>query len=100
MESQNLSFLDPFLHQILLNLFTKYKFPSLSFGLFYGESVRFFSFGSFDILNLQTPPTMETLFRSASITKAFTCIMMLQLRDQGLLSLDDPIRKFLSGIFL
>lgn len=37
----------------------------------------------------------NTIFHWASITKTFTAIAIMQLRDQGLLSLDDPITKFL-----
>ena len=36
----------------------------------------------------------ETIFHWASITKTFTGIAIMQLRDRGLLSLDDPIVKF------
>jgi CubicO group peptidase (beta-lactamase class C family) len=41
------------------------------------------------------PVTEETIFHWASITKTFTGIAILQLRDRGLLSLDDPIVKYL-----
>lgn len=37
----------------------------------------------------------QTIFHWASITKTFTGIALLQLRDRGLLSLDDPIVKYL-----
>jgi CubicO group peptidase (beta-lactamase class C family) len=37
----------------------------------------------------------NTIFHWASITKTFTGIAILQLRDRGLLSLDDPIVKYL-----
>src|SRR5712664_998037 len=33
----------------------------------------------------------ETIFHWASITKTFTSIAIMQLRDRGLLKLDDPI---------
>ena len=36
----------------------------------------------------------NTIFHWASITKTFTAIAILQLRDRGLLSLDDPIVKY------
>jgi CubicO group peptidase (beta-lactamase class C family) len=37
----------------------------------------------------------NTIFHWASITKTFTGIAIMQLRDRGLLSLDDPIVKYL-----
>jgi CubicO group peptidase (beta-lactamase class C family) len=41
------------------------------------------------------PVTEDTIFHWASITKTFTGIAILQLRDRGLLSLDDPAVKYL-----
>lgn len=38
-----------------------------------------------------------TPFRCASITKTFTALGALMQRDRGLLSLDDPVKKFLPG---
>ncbi len=41
------------------------------------------------------PNTTETPFRIASITKPFTALCVLQLRERGLLDLDDPVSKYL-----
>lgn len=38
------------------------------------------------------------IFRIASVTKTYTAVMVLQLIDEGKLSLDDTIGKFFSGI--
>ena len=40
------------------------------------------------------PVDEETIFHWASITKTFTGIAIMQLRDRGLLSLDDPVIKY------
>ncbi len=40
------------------------------------------------------PVDAETIYHWASITKTFTGIAIMQLRDRGLLSLDDPIVKY------
>lgn len=37
-------------------------------------------------------PAADTVFRIASMTKSFTAAAVLQLRDRGLLRLDDPVR--------
>src|SRR5262245_39926210 len=42
-----------------------------------------------------TPVDADTIFHWASITKTFTGIAVMQLRDRGRLSLDDPIVKYL-----
>lgn len=43
----------------------------------------------------QEPVDEDTIFHWASITKTFTGIAIMQLRDRGLLKLDDPIIKYL-----
>ncbi|CAL9470218.1 serine hydrolase domain-containing protein [Streptomyces sp. enrichment culture] len=39
----------------------------------------------------------DTQYRIGSITKTFTAVLVLRLRDEGLLSLDDPLEKHLPG---
>lgn len=43
----------------------------------------------------QQPVDENTIYHWASITKTFTSIAIMQLRDRGLLKLDDPILKYL-----
>lgn len=43
----------------------------------------------------QQPVDESTIYHWASITKTFTGIAIMQLRDRGLLKLDDPIVKYL-----
>ena len=38
--------------------------------------------------------TPETVFRIASMTKSFTAMAILKLRDEGKLSLDDPAARY------
>ena len=40
------------------------------------------------------PVTRETIFRIASMTKSFTAMAIMKLRDEGKLSLDDPVAKY------
>ncbi len=41
------------------------------------------------------PVTADTVFRIGSITKTFTAVLVMQLRDEGLLDLDDPLSAHL-----
>src|SRR6476660_3423177 len=43
------------------------------------------------------PIDTDTVFRVASISKTMTAIGLMQLRDQGLFELDDPVNKFLTA---
>eukprot|EP01102_Stenamoeba_stenopodia_P013332 TRINITY_DN4312_c0_g1_i2.p1 TRINITY_DN4312_c0_g1~~TRINITY_DN4312_c0_g1_i2.p1 ORF type:complete len:508 (-),score=122.73 TRINITY_DN4312_c0_g1_i2:215-1738(-) len=38
--------------------------------------------------------SIDTMYRVGSITKVFTVLMLLQLRDEGKLNLDDPVSKY------
>ncbi|MFF1506966.1 serine hydrolase domain-containing protein [Streptomyces sp. NPDC058326] len=42
-------------------------------------------------------PDADTQFRIGSLTKVFTAVLVMRLRDEGLLSLDDPLERHLKG---
>jgi CubicO group peptidase (beta-lactamase class C family) len=46
----------------------------------------------------QVPNTPETGFQIASITKTFTATLIMMVRDEGLLDLDDPAARYLPGL--
>lgn len=52
------------------------------------------SFGLAD-RRFNLPVNNETVFKVASITKAFTAVLILQLREQGKLDLNKPIKNYL-----
>lgn len=65
-------------------------FPAISFGLVVdGQLVYKNSYGYTDI-ERKIPATSASLFRIASMSKSFTCLAILKLRDEGKLQLDDP----------
>ena len=45
-------------------------------------------------LESRRPVTPDTLFRIASMTKAFTALTILELRDEGKLRLDEPVETY------
>jgi CubicO group peptidase (beta-lactamase class C family) len=68
-------------------------------GLVYGvvlDGALIYS-GSFGHANLEQkiPAHSQSLFRIASMSKSFTALAILQLRDAGKLHLDDPASKYL-----
>src|SRR5947209_14572221 len=46
------------------------------------------------------PAAPETIYRIASISKLFTSVAIMQLRDAGKLGLDDPLERHLPGFDL
>lgn len=69
--------------------------PGLAAGIVYdGELLWGKGFGYADV-EAKTPVTLDTRFRIASISKTFTAVAILKMRDAGALSLDDPVAKYL-----
>ena len=46
----------------------------------------------------ESAPTLDSIFRIASMTKSFTAATLLQLRDEGLLRLDDLVSSHVSEL--
>ena len=49
-------------------------------------------------LGATIPPRADTHFRIASNTKTMTTAVIVQLAQEGLLDLDDPVSKYVSGV--
>ena len=69
--------------------------PSLSAGVVAGQELVWSAAFGFADLELKTPATDRTIYSICSISKLFTSIAILQLRDGGQLDLDDDIREHL-----
>ncbi len=52
------------------------------------------AFEGFQDLDAKRPVDEETIYHWASITKTFTGVAIMQLRDRGLIALDDPAVKY------
>ena len=84
----------PVVEKIYKDYAEKNHFPSISFGVIAGGQLVYS--GSVGISNLaaKTSATPKTLFRIASMSKSFTAMAILKLRDEGKLSLTDPVSKY------
>jgi CubicO group peptidase (beta-lactamase class C family) len=70
------------------------RVPGAVFGLVVeGDLVWWKGYGVRD-LETKEPVDADTVFRIASVTKSFTAAAVLQLRDAGRVSLDDPAEKY------
>lgn len=69
--------------------------PGLSIGIVYDQSLVWSKhFGYADVAAKRTS-TNNTLYAIASNTKMFTAIAIMKLRDEGKVSLEDPVEKYL-----
>jgi CubicO group peptidase (beta-lactamase class C family) len=74
------------------------RVPGLVYGVVIdGRLVHVKAMGVQD-LKTKRPVTADTLFRIASMTKSFTALSILKLRDEGRLSLDAPAETYLPEI--
>ncbi len=73
------------------------RIPGISAGIVYDQSLIWTHGYGYANLEKQIGADERTVYRVASITKLFTSTMMMILRDEGKLNLDDPIEKYLPG---
>ncbi|TDK56265.1 class A beta-lactamase-related serine hydrolase [Bacillus salipaludis] len=64
-------------------------------GMMKNDSIIFQKGFGYRDLEAQLPVTPETNFGIASVTKSFTAMAILEMEAKGLLSVDDPVQKFL-----
>jgi CubicO group peptidase (beta-lactamase class C family) len=73
----------------------KHKVPGASVAVLRGKRIVARSAAGVVNKNTQVKTTTDTLFQIGSITKPMTATMIMQLRDEGKLKLDDPILTYL-----
>lgn len=69
--------------------------PGMSIGIVHGSELIWSRGFGFSDVDRKTSATAQTLYRMASVTKLFTAIAIMQLRDEGKLRLDDSVFKIL-----
>jgi CubicO group peptidase (beta-lactamase class C family) len=67
----------------------------MALGVVIDGELAHFSGAGVTSLDTGAPPTPDSVYRIASITKSFTALGILALRDEGALGLDDPIARFI-----
>jgi len=70
--------------------------PGISMAIVYQDEVVWKHAMGFSNLETKTPMQTNTVYSICSISKLFTSIALMQLRDQGKVRLDDPVSKHLT----
>lgn len=80
------------------NYAKKNNFPSIAYGVVVGgQLVHSGATGTANVKD-NIPASTKTLYRIASMSKSFTAMAILKLRDEGKLSLGDPVSKYIPDI--
>ena len=73
--------------------------PGFAWGVIVdGQLVRHGGAGFRRVGEEAPPPDLDTVFRIASMTKSFTAATVLLLRDEGRLTLDDPVARWVPDL--
>ncbi|MBU1820339.1 MAG: beta-lactamase family protein [Bacteroidetes bacterium] len=92
---KNIEAVLPAIDQLYKEYAEKNHFPGLAYGILVdGKLVHSGSMGYTDV-DSKTPVTTKSLFRVASMSKSFTAMAILQLRDAGQLNLDDRVDQYI-----
>lgn len=84
----------PAMDSLFVQFMEQRRVPGIAWGLLVdGELVHVGTAGLRE-LGTSAPVTRETVFRIASMTKSYTALAILRLRDEGRLSLDDPAERY------
>ncbi|NPD87798.1 MAG: serine hydrolase [Asgard group archaeon] len=83
------------IEQRIAKIMQKDKIPGLSVAVVKDQEIIYSK--NFGVRNLakNQPVTHNTLFGIGSCTKVFTCLAIMQLAEKGLLSINDPVKKYL-----
>jgi CubicO group peptidase (beta-lactamase class C family) len=77
---------------------TETQTPGMAVAVIYNGRVVYAKGYGVANLELGTPVTPRSVFNLASITKIFTALAILKLAEEGKLSVDDPISKYLDRL--
>lgn len=83
------------LQRLLSARIKKYNVPGASIAILRNDKIR--QTAAAGVVNLDTGvrATKDSVFQIGSITKPITATLIMQLVDEGLLQLDDPVSKHL-----
>ena len=73
-------------------------FPGYAFGIMLDGKLVYKGSSGYVDMEKNIPATTRSMFRIASMSKSFTAMAILQLRDEGKLKLDDPVALYLPEI--
>ncbi|WGW13571.1 serine hydrolase domain-containing protein [Saxibacter everestensis] len=77
-------------------ILTEHSTPGAAVGILHGGEVTELVYGIKDVRTGE-PVTTDTVFQCGSLTKSWTALAFMQLVDEGMVHLDEPVRTYLPG---
>ena len=73
-------------------------FPGYAYGIVVDGKLVYKGNGGYANIEEKIPATSSSMFRIASMSKSFTALAILKLRDDGKLHLDDAVEKYIPAL--
>ncbi len=86
--------LAPQLDQILAEQLARWRIPGMNAEIIFPDGTRWSGADGFADLGRELAVTPDTTFVTGSITKTFVTTALMQLREEGVLSIDDRLSKW------
>ncbi len=93
-QSSDLAALRPTIDRTFAEWQAQVHAPGLVYGIVKDGRLAYVKASGVQDLKQRRPVTADTLFRIASMSKAFTALAILKLRDEGRLRLDEPAETY------
>ena len=85
----------PEIHKLIAAHAKAENIPGIAYGIVVDNELVIDSATGYINLDREIPVTPSSSFRIASMTKSFTAMAIIKLRDEGRLALSDPVRKYI-----
>jgi CubicO group peptidase (beta-lactamase class C family) len=85
----------PVIDQLYKDYAAKNHFPGFAWGIVVDGKLVHTGYLGYDDVDKKTTVNNQSAFRVASMTKSFTAMAILKLRDEGKLRLDDPVYLYI-----
>jgi CubicO group peptidase (beta-lactamase class C family) len=85
----------PVIEKMYKDFAIAHHFPGYAYGIVVDGQLLYKGAAGFANLEEKIPATTSSMFRIASMSKSFTSLAILHLRDAGKLKLDDPVEMYI-----
>jgi CubicO group peptidase (beta-lactamase class C family) len=88
----------PVIEKLYMDFAKANHVPGYAFGVVVDGQLTFKGAGGYANVEEKIPASTRSMFRIASMSKSFTSLAILHLRDAGKLTLDDPVEMYIPAL--